>query len=457
MALHWKILIGMGLGIIWALLSGYLGFNEFTIDWIDPFGKIFINCLKFIAIPLVLFSIVSGVSSLGDLTQLGRIGAKTFGLYLVTTVLAVSLGLVLVNLFKPGINADSQKNRLRYEVWASSQGIEVKDGKNTLKNADSTMKAEVLAELKLEQGTSEYQSLEAKKAQASAAEPGPLQPLIDIVPENLVLSLTDSRLMLQVIFFALFFGISLSLLPKEKVGTVASFFDGMNEIFVKMVNIVMQGAPFFVFCLMAGVLAKIADTPQEIFEMFKSLGLYALTVLFGLALLLFGFYPLLLKIFRVPISYSSFFKNMSPAQFLAFSTSSSAAALPVTIKCVEDGLKVPKKVSDFVLPIGATVNMDGTSLYQAVAVIFLAQYHDVDLSIAQQLGIVLTTTLASIGAAAVPSAGLIMLMFVLTSVGLNPMWIIIIYPIDRILDMCRTVINITSDSTVAAIVAKTEK
>jgi len=457
MALHWKILIGMALGVIWALLSGYLGFNEFTIDWIDPFGKIFINCLKFIAIPLVLFSIVSGVSSLGDLRQLGRIGAKTFGLYLITTVVSVSLGLALVNLLKPGEKNDSTKNRLRYEVWAQSQGIAVKDGVNALKNADSTMKAEVLAELKLEQVSAEYQNLEAKKAQATAAKPGPLQPLIDMVPENLVVSLTDSRLMLQVIFFALFFGISLSLLPKEKVSTVAHFFEGMNDVFVKMVNIVMMGAPFFVFCLMAGVLAKIANTPQEIFEMFKSLGFYALVVFSGLAILLFGFYPLLLIIFRVPISYRTFFQQLSPAQFLAFSTSSSAATLPVTIKCVEEGLKVPKKVSDFVLPIGATVNMDGTSLYQAVAVIFLAQYHDVDLSIAQQLGIVATTTLASIGAAAVPSAGLIMLMFVLTSVGLNPMWIIIIYPIDRILDMCRTVINVTSDSTVAAIVAKTER
>ena len=148
---------------------------------------------------------------------------------------------------------------------------------------------------------------------------------------------------------------------------------------------------------------------------------------------------------------------MSPAQFLAFSTSSSAATLPVTIRCVQDGLKIPKKVSDFVLPIGATVNMDGTSLYQAVAVIFLAQYHGVDLTVVQQIGIVLTATLASIGAAAVPSAGLIMLMFVLTSVGLNPMWIVIIYPIDRILDMCRTVVNVTSDATVCAIVAKGEE
>jgi Na+/H+-dicarboxylate symporter len=259
--------------------------------------------------------------------------------------------------------------------------------------------------------------------------------------------------MLQVIFFALFFGISLALLPKNRVGVVISFFDGMNEVFVKMVNIVMLAAPFFVFCLMAGVLAKMADSPAKMVEIFVSLGQYGLVVFGGLVLLLFGFYPLLLKIFRVKISYKDFFRGLSPAQFLAFSTSSSAATLPVTIECVENNLKVPKRVSEFVLPIGATVNMDGTSLYQAVAVIFLAQFHDVDLSLAQQIGIVGTTTLASIGAAAVPSAGLIMLMIVLSSVGLNPMWIIIIYPLDRLLDMCRTVVNVTSDSAVSAIIA----
>ena len=208
---------------------------------------------------------------------------------------------------------------------------------------------------------------------------------------------------------------------------------------------------------MAGVLAKIANSPSELFSLFSTLGMYTLVVLLGLSLLLLGFYPLLQRVFGVRFGYVEFFKKLSPAQFLAFSTSSSAATLPVTIRCVENELKVPKRVSDFVLPIGATVNMDGTSLYQAVAVIFLAQFHGVDLSISQQLGIVATTTLASIGSAAVPSAGLIMLMFVLSSVGLNPMWIIIIYPIDRILDMCRTVINVTSDATVAAIVAKSEE
>ena len=450
-------MIGMVLGVLWALISGYAGWNEFTIDWIDPFGVIFINCLKFIAIPLVLFSIVGGVASLGNVRQLGRIGAKTLGLYLITTVASVTLGLTLVNLIKPGNNSMENTNRLRYEIWAHSEGLEIKDGKNALKNADPLVVNKIEKSLAEEKGSSDYQKMMSKNEEAKKRDPGPLQPFVDMVPENLVKSFSSSKLMLQVIFFALFFGVALSMLQNEKSKRVHEFFDGMGEVFIKMVNMIMTISPFFVFCLMAGVLAKIANSPSELFSLFSTLGLYSLVVLLGLSLLLFGFYPLLQRIFGVKYGYFDFFKKMSPAQFLAFSTSSSAATLPVTIRCVENNLKVPKKVSDFVLPIGATVNMDGTSLYQAVAVIFLAQFHGVDLSLSQQIGIVATTTLASIGSAAVPSAGLIMLMFVLSSVGLNPMWIIIIYPIDRILDMCRTVINVTSDATVASIVAKSEK
>ncbi len=447
----------MVLGVVWALISGYAGWNEFTIDWIDPFGVIFINCLKFIAIPLVLFSIVGGVASLGNVRQLGRIGAKTLGLYLLTTVASVTLGLTLVNLIKPGNNSMKNTNRLRYEIWAHSEGLEIKDGKNALKKADPEVVSKIEKSLAEEKGSSDYQKMMSKNKEAKKRDPGPLQPFVDMVPENLVKSFSSSKLMLQVIFFALFFGVALSMLQNEKSKRVHEFFDGMGEVFIKMVNMIMSISPFFVFCLMAGVLAKIANSPSELFSLFSTLGLYSLVVLLGLSLLLFGFYPLLQRIFGVNYGYLDFFKKMSPAQFLAFSTSSSAATLPVTIRCVENNLKVPKKVSDFVLPIGATVNMDGTSLYQAVAVIFLAQFHGVDLSLSQQIGIVATTTLASIGSAAVPSAGLIMLMFVLSSVGLNPMWIIIIYPIDRILDMCRTVINVTSDATVASIVAKSEK
>ena len=458
--LHWKIIIAMVLGIIWALISGEYGWNAFTKDWIDPFGKIFINILKFIAVPLVLFSIVSGVTGLGDPSKLGRMGVKTLLLYLVTTVAAISTGLFVVNLTDPGIQSDKQvklEKRLAYEIWAKDNGIELKDTQRALKNADPELIQKVSDKLNAELAASDVQELAAKNEQAKAATQSPLQPLVDIVPDNLVVALGDGRLMLQVIFFALFFGISLSLLPKEKVGNVIHFFDGMNEVFVKMVNIVMMAAPFFVFCLMAGVLAKTADSMDQMLMIFKQLGYYALVVVIGLATLLFGFYPLLLKIFGVKISYAEFFRGLSPAQFLAFSTSSSAATLPVTIDCVENNLKVPKSVTDFVLPIGATVNMDGTSLYQAVAVIFLAQFHDVDLSLSQQIGIIGTATLASIGAAAVPSAGLIMLMIVLTSTGLNPLWVAIILPVDRILDMCRTTINVTSDATVAAIIAKMEE
>ncbi len=450
----------MFLGVAWALFSGTFGLNDITKDWLDPFGKIFINCLKFIAIPLVLFSIVSGVAGLGDPASLGKMGLKTLGLYLVTTVTAISLGLIVVNLFQPGIQNNETKrieNRLSYEVWANNSGIEFKDDQRLIDTADPKVLDKVSKKLDAEMSSESYQELSAKNQAASNIGQSPLQPLVDIVPENLVIAMGDGKLMLQVIFFALFFGISLSLLPHEKVAVVKSFFDGMNEVFVKMVHIVMMAAPFFVFCLMAGVMAKTADTTAQMLDIFKQLGMYAFVVVSGLLVLLFGFYPLLLKIFGVKISYTEFFKGMSPAMFLAFSTSSSAATLPVTIECVENNLKVPKKVTDFVLPIGATVNMDGTSLYQAVAVIFLAQYHDVDLNLMQQIGIIGTATLASIGAAAVPSAGLIMLMIVLSSVGLNPLWVALVLPVDRILDMCRTTINVTSDATVSAIVAKLEQ
>lgn len=461
LALHWKIMIGMLFGIIWAILSGIYGFNDFTHDWIDPFGTIFINCLKFIAVPLVLFSIVSGVAGMGDPASLGRIGFKTLGLYLITTVIAVSIGLVVVNVFQPGIQKSKEtktEKRLEYEIWATDNAIPIKDGQHIISKLDSTVVNKTRSKLNAELQAETYQKAAEKRAAALATQnQGPLQPLVDMVPENLILSLSDGKLMLQVIFFALFFGISLAFLKGPKAELVTSFFDGMNDVFIKMVHIVMRGAPFFVFCLMAGVLAKSADTMDELISIFIQLGYYAMVVVSGLLFLLLVFYPLLLKMFRVKITMRDFYKGLSPAMFLAFSTSSSAATLPVTIECANENLKIPEKVTDFVLPIGATVNMDGTSLYQAVAVIFLAQFHDVDLSLMQQLGIVATATLASIGAAAVPGAGLIMLMIVLESVGLNPLWIAIIMPVDRILDMCRTVINVTSDVTVAAIVAKSEE
>lgn len=461
LALHWKIMIAMFLGVVWSIISGTMGMNDFTKDWIDPFGTIFINCLKFIAVPLVLFSIISGVSGLGDPSKLGKIGMKTLGMYLITTVLSISLGLVLVNAFSPGKQtneATKRTNRLKYEVWANNNTIEIKDGKYLAASMSVEEADKINGLLAADEGSADMKKVMEKSAQAEAnRKQGPLQPLVDMVPHNLIVSLGDGKLMLQVIFFALFFGIALTLIPGDNSRLVRNFFEGMNDVFIKMVHIVMKAAPFFVFCLMAGVLARSANSTDELLDIFIRLGKYALVVVAGLMLMLFGFYPMLLRVFGVNIKYRDFFKGLSPAQFLAFSTSSSAATLPVTIECANNNLKIPDKITDFVLPIGATVNMDGTSLYQAVAVIFLAQFHDVDLSLMQQIGIVGTATLASIGAAAVPSAGLIMLMIVLDSVGLNPMWVAIVLPVDRILDMCRTVINVTSDVTVSAIVAKTEK
>lgn len=457
--LHVKIIIGLILGVVYAFISSALGWNEFTINWIDPFGTIFIRLLKFIAVPLVLFSIISGVSGLSDVTKLGRIGAKTLGIYLVTTVSAVAIGLFLVNIVKPGdyIDQDSRvKNRIAYELWVNeTTGVKPKDSKDFLSDPQYE---EVVAEVTNNPDftTPKADVSDKMEAAAETKDAPPLQFIVDMVPENIIESIANNKLMLQVIFFAIFFGITLVLIPGESAKPVIEFINGINEVFLKMVELVMKAAPFFVFALLAGVIAKMADTPAEVFEIFKGLGSYSVTLLVGLAFMVFVFYPLIGIIFIKKLNYKEFFKNLSPAQFLAFSTSSSAATLPVTMECVEENMGVSKNVASFVLPIGATVNMDGTSLYQAVAVVFLAQMHMVDLSIAQQLTIVLTATLASIGAAAVPSAGLIMMIIVLQSVGLNPAWIAIIFPVDRILDMCRTVVNVTGDATVATLIASSE-
>ncbi|MGB0175749.1 MAG: dicarboxylate/amino acid:cation symporter, partial [Owenweeksia sp.] len=449
LALHWKIIIGLILGVLWAIISSQLGWSQFTIDWIAPFGTIFINLLKLIAVPLVLFSIISGVAGLGDPASLGRMGAKTLLFYFLTTILAVGLGLGLVNVIKPGKFVDEESridNRISYEVWASSQNLEIKDGINYLQDPEFMERAQKITELSNAelQDAAENDAIKSKMDEADKAKnSGPLQPLVDLVPQNIFGSLSDNGSMLQVIFFAIFFGISLLLIPNSKSEPVKQFVDGTMEIFLKMVDIVMQAAPFFVFALLAGVVSKMAgDDVGKVFEIFKGLSWYSVTVFIGLVMMIFLVYPLILKLFVKAISYTGFFKGMSPAQTLAFSTSSSAATLPVTMECVEDNLGVDKKITSFVLPIGATVNMDGTSLYQAVAVVFLAQLHMIDLTLGQQLTIVLTATLASIGSAAVPSAGLVMLIIVLQSVGLNPAWIGIILPVDRILDMCRTVVNV---------------
>lgn len=459
LALHWQIIIGLVAGVIWAVLSSTLGWSEFTLNWIDPFGTIFINLLKLIAVPLVLFSIISGISGLSDTSSLGRMGIKTLVAYLVTTVFAISIGLTLVNTFKPGTLVDEEQrrsNRVRYELWvAETPGVEKLDDTNLLSELSEEDKMALRAE---EQALAENSTVKSKMESAKKTkDQGPLQFVVDMVPSNIFFSLNDNGLMLQVIFFAIFFGVTLLYIPPHQAKPVIDFINGTNEVFLKMVDIVMKGAPFFVFALLAGTLSEMAgDNLGSVMEIFKGLGWYSLTVVAGLAIMIFIVYPFIMVVIVKRKSYREFFNAIGSAQMLAFSTSSSAATLPVTMECVQDNLGVSEKVTSFVLPIGATVNMDGTSLYQAVAVIFLAQFHMVDLSVAQQLTIVLTATLASIGSAAVPSAGLVMLIIVLESVGLNPAWIAIIFPVDRILDMCRTVVNVTGDATVSTIIASTE-
>jgi Na+/H+-dicarboxylate symporter len=292
----------------------------------------------------------------------------------------------------------------------------------------------------------------AKILSASAVEEsGPLQFLVDIVPNNIVSATSNNRNMLQVIFFAILFGVSMVMLPKENTKYVKGFFDGVNDIILKIVDIIMLSAPYGVFALLGGLVVDFGGS----LDLFQALGIYSLTVVIGLLLMILLVYPLFLKIFT-KLNYFDFFKGIAPAQMLAFSTSSSAATLPVTMERCEEHLGVSKDVSSFVLPLGATINMDGTSLYQAVAAVFIAQAFGYDLELSQQLTIVLTATLASIGAAAVPGAGMVMLVIVLSSIGIDPEGIALIFAVDRILDMLRTVVNVTGDATVASVVAASE-
>lgn len=458
-ALHWQVIIGLITGTVYAWLSVKFGWNDFTLDYIKPFGDIFVNLLKLIAVPLVLFSIIVGVTSLGDIKKLGRMGLKTLGTYVLTTFMAVLIGLALVNLIKPGAAvAESlrESNRVRYELWQTENDIERLDDIDFLNDpARAELVEQVRKDLSLEQA--DNSTLEDKLAKAKKTkDDGPLQPLVDVIPDNIFQALS-AQSMLQIIFFAIFFGIVLVTIPAEKSGPVVKLIDGLNEVFVRMVLVVMQAMPFFVFALMAGQIVTAAGQDSEkFFQLLEFLVRYSLVVVLGLGLMVFLVYPLLVSVLVKNMSWKKFMKGMRDAQITAFSTSSSVATLPVTMDCVHRNLGVSERTTSFVLPIGATVNMDGTSLYQAIAVVALAQFHLVDLTLTQQAVIVLTATLASVGAAAVPSAGLVLMIIVLESVGLNPAWIALIFPVDRILDMCRTVVNVTGDGAVSTIIATSE-
>ena len=411
LALHWKILIGMALGVIFGLLMSFInGGSEFVREFVKPFGTIFINLLKLIAIPLILASLIKGVSDLKDISKLSQMGGRTILTYLSTTLVAVVIGLILVNSIQPGKSISIETRKELVEAYAS----------------DADQKREVAAK------------------QSSA---GRLQPLVDIVPSNLFSAASNNRNMLQIIFFAIFFGIGIILIPEKESSLVKGFFDSFNAVILKLIDLIMMAAPYGVFALLA---ALVVEAPS--LELFKALALYAITLLAGLALMI-GFYALMVRIL-IKKSPSFFFKGIAPAQLLAFSTSSSAATLPVTMECVEGNLGVDKEVTSFVLPIGATINMDGTSVYQGVAAVFIAQAFGLDLSLSAQLGIIFTATLASIGTAAVPSAGIVMLVIVLAQAGIPEAGLALIFAIDRPLDMCRTVVNVTGDAAVSMFVAK---
>jgi len=411
LALHWKILIGMALGVLVGVGLSFFSFGpEFIKDFIKPFGSLFINLLKLIAVPLILASLIKGISDLKDISKLSQMGGRTIVTYLITTLTAVSIGLLLVNIIQPGKSISVETRQELVDAYASD--------------------------------TQEKQEAAAKQREA-----GPLQPLVDVVPSNIISAASDNRNMLQVIFFALFFGIGMILLPESTVQPVKSFFDSLNSIILKLIDLIMLSAPFGVFALLA---ALVVEAPS--LELFQALALYAITLLLGLALMIVV-YILIVKIFTKR-SPSFFMRGIAPAQLLAFSTSSSAATLPATMECVEDNLGVDEEVASFVLPIGATINMDGTSVYQGVAAVFIAQAFGLDLSFTAQLGIVFTATLASIGTAAVPSAGIVMLLIVLAQAGIPEAGLALIFAIDRPLDMCRTIVNVTGDAAVSMLVGK---
>ena len=404
----------MLIGVLFGFIMSQMSFGKsLIVNYVKPFGTIFINSLKLIAIPLILASLIKGISDLKDISKLSILGSRTIALYLMTTVIAVSIGLTVVNIVKPG---KSINNETRIDLL-KAYGDDIESKRELADNQKETE---------------------------------PLKPLIDLIPDNIFLSLTENKNMLQVIFFSIFFGIGLILLPKKKSKSVKKFIDSLNHVILKLIDIIMNLAPYGVFSLLASL---VVEAPS--LSLFKALGMYSITLLIGLVIMIL-FYSLIIKLYANQ-NLKSFFKGISPAQLLAFSTSSSAATLPVTLECVNKKLKVDKEISSFVLPIGATVNMDGTSIYQAVAAVFIAQAFGIDLSLTSQLGIILTATLASIGTAAVPSAGIVMLVIVLSQAGIPEAGLALVFAIDRPLDMCRTVVNVTGDASISLIISKSIK
>jgi len=421
-ALHIQILIGLVLGLAFAALSIRLGLSvSFTINYIKPFGTVFLNSLKMVSMPLIFVSLVVGVTSIEDVTKLSRIGGKTFFIYTTTTILAVILGLSIANLIKPG-QVISEQTRNRLMTLYTVEGEQHRFTTKAIR----------------EQGE-------------------PLQRFVDLVPENLVASMSNNQNLLQVVLVAILLGMALLQITPRKSKPVVLFFEGLNDAIIELIRFIMKLAPIGVFALVASLLVEVAgdNNPNEVFEILYALLWYIATVILGLAFMTFVVYSVILKVFT-KMSYTYFFQGIYPAQLVAFTTSSSSATLPVTMERVEKHLGISEDISSFVLPLGATVNMDGTALYQGVAMVFIAQVLGLDLSITAQLTIVANVVVSSIGVAGVPGGAMVTTMILLQSLGIPAGGLSLILAPDRILDMCRTVTNVTGDAAVAVIIASSE-
>ena len=416
---HWRILVALGLGIVYGVLAALAAGGGFTGDWIAPFGTIFMRLLLLIAVPLVLASLVTGVASLADLQKLSPHRRED-------------------DRHLPGDDA----RRARHRSGPGQPG--------TARRIDSESLRTSLQETY--QGDLE----DRQEAIDQAMEAGPLQPLVDMVPENILGAATNNRAMLSVVFVAFLLGVALMQLPRARAQPLLDLFESLNAVIIAIVGLILKVAPLGVFALIAGTITTVAgDDPADVAQLLGALGLYSITVLVGLAIHAFLTYPLLLQ-FCTPVTPLRFLRGIAPAQLVAFSTSSSAATLPVTMERAEHDLGVSEEVASFALPLGATINMDGTAVYMSVAAVFIAQTLGIPLGVGAQATIVFTALLASIGTAAVPSAGIVMLVIVLEAVGVPPAGIALIFGVDRILDMCRTATNVTGDAAVATVVAASE-
>jgi len=413
LALHWQIVIGLIAGALFGGTVNAAGWSEIasiTTTYVRPIGTLFIRLITMIAAPLVLTSLVVGASSISDPKKLGRIGVRTIVLYLLTTAAAISIGLVLARLIRPGSGVSESASARLLASYGEQAGARVE----------------------------------------GAADVSFIDSLLNLVPTNPFAALAGGN-MLQIVFFALIVGVALSLIAADKAQPVVRFFDGFTDVLIKIVDIVMRMAPYGVFALIAAVTADFG------FGILSTLSWYALTVLAGLAFHLFVVYGGMLRLLvGVKMPLRRFYREMGSVQLLGFSSSSSAATLPLNMETVREKLGVSERVTSFVLPLGATMNMDGTALYQGVAAVFIAQVYGLPLTMMDQLTVVLTATMASIGTAAVPGAGLVMLVIVLNAIGVPVEGIALILGIDRLLDMCRTVVNVTGDAAVAVIVAASE-